>query len=106
MGEPHARRDAFAGNVAEHCKHSGTILGEGRKVSGEVARREDFPGKLHIATLQYPGATELTLNLHRVKKLCMQIKSLSQERIDPIFGAAQSMAEPRRRARGSTSLRK
>ena len=84
MGEPHSRRNAFTRNISQHGENPGSILREGRKVSGEITRREHLPGKLKVAAAQHPRAAELTLNLHRVKKLRMEINTLSQKQIQLI----------------------
>ncbi len=81
MGEPHSSRNAFTRNISKHGKNPGTILRECRKVPGEKARREHLAGKLQVAAAQHPRAAELALDLYRVRKLRMEINSLSQQRI-------------------------
>src|SRR5450432_3016762 len=81
MCEPHSRRDTLARNISQYGENSRPLLREGRKVSGEITRCEHFPCELQVATVQDPRAAELTLNLHRVRNLRMEIHALSQQRI-------------------------
>ena len=85
MSEPHPSRHAFTGDISKHGKNPGTILRECREVSGEKARGKDLACKLQVAIAQHTRAAEFALDLYGIEQLCMEINSLSQQRVHVIL---------------------